>query len=64
MDCNFSDHTYLHKNGRRLPTADGPFTIDNRKWHSSYTLRTRFSYLVVYLRQALVGFRKVQCLKN
>jgi hypothetical protein len=45
----FSDHPYLHKNRRRLPAADRPLAIDDREWHSSYTLRTRFSYLVVYL---------------
>ena len=64
MGCNFSDYAYLHKNRRRLPTADGPLAIDDREWHSSYTLRTRFSYLVIYLSQALVGFHEVQCLRN
>jgi hypothetical protein len=63
-DRNFSDHAYLHKNRRRLPTADGPLAIDDRKWHSSYTLRTRFSCLVIYLGQAFVGLHKVQCLRN
>ena len=54
--------THLNIDKCRLGTANRPLAINNREWHSGYTLCTCLGYLVVNPRQALVGFQEVQCL--